>query len=563
MGVSTKKVAMQRILIVRSSEHDYEQLMDAFGQSASVQFANSFDEAVERIGKEQFDLVLSDTSNFVPLEKALVAQQASTVLEAIDQWVCVVDREGKFVWSNQQLNEVNEELRVKIVDCCLELLAAQWEADIDPASILRTRHFSLSASKDFYYEVTAAPIMTADGEIGQVAAIVADVTPARRLQRRINAIDQAGREVMRLDAQQVSKLDVSERLTLLEEKIIRFARDIMHFSNFAIYVLDKNTNKLELLINYDLPPEAAEIDLYASTEGNGITGYVATTGRSYICPDVRKDPRYLPGIVEARSSLNVPLKMQDEVMGVLNVESDQPAAFTEDDRQFAAIFCRYIAIALNTFDLLITERAATTGKLANNVQIEIAAPLNDIITDATTLMEDYIGHDDLRRRLQAICDNVMKAKQSVKDVAAPTRGLLGSKTPTLPHDPVLTGKIVLVADDEDAIRDTIAEVLLSYGCDVETAHDGVQAVSMLAERSYDLVLTDIKMPGKNGYEVFAAAKNRNADCPVILMTGFGYDPNHSIIRARQEGLSAVLFKPFKVDQLINELRSAIGAKTTS
>ncbi len=123
--------------------------MDAFGESASVQFANSFDEAVERIGKERFDLVLSDTSNFVPLEKALVAQQASTVLEAIDQWVCVVDREGKFVWSNQQLSEINEELRVKIVDCCLELLAAQWEADIDPASILRTRHFSLSASEDF------------------------------------------------------------------------------------------------------------------------------------------------------------------------------------------------------------------------------------------------------------------------------------------------------------------------------------------------------------------------------------------------------------------------------
>ncbi len=71
------------------------------------------------------------------------------------------------------------------------------------------------------------------------------------------------------------------------------------------------------------------------------------------------------------------------------------------------------------------------------------------------------------------------------------------------------------------------------------------------------------MPGKNGYDVFAATKNRNSDCPVILMTGFGYDPNHSIIRARQEGLSAVLFKPFKVDQLINEVRTAIGAKTTS
>jgi AmiR/NasT family two-component response regulator len=47
------------------------------------------------------------------------------------------------------------------------------------------------------------------------------------------------------------------------------------------------------------------------------------------------------------------------------------------------------------------------------------------------------------------------------------------------------------------------------------------------------------------------------------MTGFGYDPNHSIIRARREGLSAVLFKPFKVDQLISELRSALQAQVTS
>ncbi len=565
--MNAEKIAVRRILIVRSSARDCQPILDALGfkdppdDNAAIQIADSFAEAVERISKEKFDLVVSDTSNFIPLEKALVAQQASTVLEAIGQCVCVVDREGKFVWSNERLADLSEETSTKVVDCCLELLASQWEANLDPASILRTRHFSLSVSGDQYYEVTAAPIMSADGQIEHVAVVIADVTPARRLQRKINAIDQAGRELVRLDAQQVSGLDVSERLALLEEKIIRFTRDLMHFNNFAIYVLDKSTNKLELLVNYDLPPESVAVDLYASTEGNGITGYVASTGRSYICPDVKKDPRYLPGIDEAQSSLTVPLRLHDEILGVLNVESHQPAAFTEDDRQFAEIFGRYIAIALNTFDLLVTERVTTTGKLASDVQTEIAAPLNDIITDATTLMEDYIGHDDLRHRLQAICDNVMKAKQAVKEVAQPSGGLLGTKKPSLPRDEVLAGRKILVADDEDAIRDTISEVLISYGCEVETAHDGVQAVCLLAERSYDLVLSDIKMPGKSGYEVFAAAKERNSNCPVILMTGFGYDPNHSIIRARQEGLSAVLFKPFKVDQLLSEIRSALIAKT--
>jgi DNA-binding NtrC family response regulator len=65
------------------------------------------------------------------------------------------------------------------------------------------------------------------------------------------------------------------------------------------------------------------------------------------------------------------------------------------------------------------------------------------------------------------------------------------------------------------------------------------------------------MPMKNGYEVFAAARDANPNTAVILMTGFGYDPNHSIVRARKEGLSAVLFKPFKVDQLVEEIHAAL------
>jgi DNA-binding NtrC family response regulator len=81
---------------------------------------------------------------------------------------------------------------------------------------------------------------------------------------------------------------------------------------------------------------------------------------------------------------------------------------------------------------------------------------------------------------------------------------------------------------------------------------------MLERRHFDIILADIRMPHKNGYEVFGAAKDKHAETCVILMTGFGYDPNHSIVRARQEGLSAVLFKPFKVDQLLTELRAAMG-----
>ena len=76
-------------------------------------------------------------------------------------------------------------------------------------------------------------------------------------------------------------------------------------------------------------------------------------------------------------------------------------------------------------------------------------------------------------------------------------------------------------------------------------------------RAFDVILTDIQMPGMSGLELLGVVRAYDLDVPVILMTGFGYDPNHSIVRASQEGLQAVLFKPFKVEQLLSEVRKAL------
>jgi DNA-binding NtrC family response regulator len=117
-----------------------------------------------------------------------------------------------------------------------------------------------------------------------------------------------------------------------------------------------------------------------------------------------------------------------------------------------------------------------------------------------------------------------------------------------------------VVDDEELIRQTIRDVLGQYGCTVEIAGDGASAKEMIACCRYDLVISDIRMPGASGYEVFAAAKAACCDTKVILITGFGYDPHHSIVRANKEGLSSVLMKPFKVKQLLDECRNAFTPK---
>lgn len=507
-------------------------------------------------GGEQVDAIVASGGDLGALRSAWSGEPSAKILEVLEQGAAILEADGRVSWSNQRLAGMPAEAVRRAVEGCRGMTTPPPGSD---RPVMRRRRFTVSTEDDRHFEVVATPLIEDSDRPPRVAVVISDVTVSRRLQRTIDAIDAAGAELVRLDAERVAALDAHERLKLLEQKIIRYTRDLLHFDNFAIRLLDRETNRLELVLHSGLTPEAQNVELYAEPEGNGICGYVAATGRSYICPRVEEDPRYVIGIERAASSLTVPIRLQDQVIGVFNVESDRPAAFTEDDRQLAEIFARYVGMALYILDLLIVERSATTGRLADDVAAEIAGPLNDIMTDATTLIEDYIGHDDLRKRLQSIVESVGRIRQAIKQVARPTTGLLG-RTPEAPgRDPLLAGRRVLVADDEESIRETIAGVLTRLGCEVDTARDGDAAVAMIESYDYDLVLSDIRMPGKNGYQIFAAARDRNANTRVILMTGFGYDPNHSIIAARREGLSAVLFKPFKCDQLLDEIRAALGA----
>ncbi|MBC8144881.1 MAG: GAF domain-containing protein, partial [bacterium] len=317
-----------------------------------------------------------------------------------------------------------------------------------PPFTSRSKRYALTIEDQQFLEMIASPVISPNGQVVQTVAVVWDATGTRRLQQKIDAIDKAGRELVRLEADAMSKMNVQERLKLLQDKIISFTRDLMHFDHFAIRLLDRKSNKLELVISVGLPHEALSIDLFSEPEGNGISGYVAATGRSYICPDVERDPRYVTGLDHAKSSLTVPLRLHDKTIGIFNIESRQRAAFNEDDRQFAEIFGRYVAIALNILDLMVVERAGTAHKVADDVCSEAAGPLNDIASDANALMDDYIGHDELRHKLQAILENVATIRKSMRQAAEGPNTILGAKDVKESDDPVLQDAEVLVADDE-------------------------------------------------------------------------------------------------------------------
>ena len=556
--------ARNKVLVLSGQAGSHGPTVEALRATCDVVEAASIDQAINALRNEHFAAVYSDSADFLPLERALVSQQASLILNTIGEGVCIVDGEGRCNWMNKKMQAWPARVHEKIRRTCQEAFAlfstqvSPQTADAPPFS--RAKKYALNIEDQQHLELVASPVINPGGNVVQVVAVVWDATGTRRLQQKIDAIDKAGRELVRLEADALSKMNVGQRLKVLEEKIISFTRELMHFDHFAIRLLDRKSNKLEMVISAGLPNEALNIELFAQMEGNGISGFVAATGRSYICPDVERDPRYVTGLEQAKSSLTVPLRLHDKVIGIFNIESRQRAAFNEDDRQFAEIFGRYVAIALNILDLMVVERAGTAHKVADDVNAEVAGPLNDITSDATALMDDYIGHDDLRNKLQAILDNVSTIRKSLKQAAEGPNTVIGANDIKEEDDPVLSGAEVLVADDDPNIRTTISDVLRKYHANVTIAANGAEAIRELERREFDLVISDIKMPDKTGYDVFAAARRVSQTVPVILMTGFGYDPNHCIVRASQEGLQAVLFKPFKVQQFLSEVRKALQAQ---
>jgi CheY-like chemotaxis protein len=239
------------------------------------------------------------------------------------------------------------------------------------------------------------------------------------------------------------------------------------------------------------------------------------------------------------------------------------AAFDDEDRFFAEIFGRYVALALNILDMLVVERRTTNRRVATNVLGEINGPMETIRKAAEAI---EVGADARTTELaERILDAVSSVNHRIEAATSGPQTILGVEEVMREGqpDPVLAGKRILVADDEAAIRETIREVLEQKGCQVAMfssggpAIDRVRAEAAIGQR-FDLVVSDVRMPDRNGYEVFKAVKDADPRTPVILMTGFGYDPHHSIVRCSQEGLHCFLFKPFQVTQLLEEVRKALA-----
>ena len=175
-------------------------------------------------------------------------------------------------------------------------------------------------------------------------------------------------------------------------------------------------------------PEIAALKLKAEPTNNGISGWVASQGKPYYCPDARNDPLNITGASNALSCYTVPLMDLGKVIGVMSIESERPDAFSEDDRATFLEFGQEISAALHTLWLLSTQskRGPKPVSRSNWCRVSWALPIDDILNHASARYVIVLA--TIRLLLQvstSFCNRLAKSRELSR------RQLLLSKAMTL------------------------------------------------------------------------------------------------------------------------------------
>lgn len=116
---------------------------------------------------------------------------------------------------------------------------------------------------------------------------------------------------------------------------------------------------------------------------------------------------------------------------------------------------------------------------------------------------------------------------------------------------------ILLADDDPSVREFVKRALVHQGHTVTSADDGSQALSCLEHDAYDLLITDVVMPGIDGIELSERATERCPDMKILVITGYADQQQRAAVS--KGGIDSILIKPFTLQQICSAANEALSA----
>lgn len=365
-----------------------------------------------------------------------------------------------------------------------------------------------------FYEMIAAPFTSSSGE-QQFLVDVQDVTETTRDDRRLEGLSEARADLYRLLDEAVSlSLTREQRVAKLKNLIQRHMRATLRYDVYEMRLLEP-TKKLTPFLSIGMPPNAQERVLYASPSKNGVTGYVASSGEDYICDDVKNDLNYIEGAIDAASSLTLPVLYLTQVIGVVNIESRTPNAFTRRDVRFLKLYLADLAQILRRLELLETETVHARGECAQELRELFFAASADVVGSAferRVQKRPQTEAEELETNgyIQGVRDASRRLRPTVKRLTNKWigRSIEPPKNAALLEE-LQNNRVLLVARDRRFLEFYV-DLFELYGLVVDVATNTSVALAMTRTFEYDFILCERNPDGEYFTEEEKdSAKGRN------------------------------------------------------
>ncbi len=366
-------------------------------------------------------------------------------------------------------------------------------------------------NEERFYEMVATPFVSPSGD-PQFLVAIQDVTETARDDRRLQRLSKTRAELyLLLDQAARQGLSLEKRMEKLKALIKKHMRATLLYDVYEMRLLEQN-KELTPFLSIGMPPDAKERFLYASPSKNGVTGYVASSGEPYICDDVKNDPYYIEGAIDAASSITLPILYLNEVAGVVNVESRSPNAFTRRDVRFLELYLSDLAQVLHRLKLLETETARVRDECAQELRDHFFGASADVVSAAFERRSQKRPQNEAeeiatRSYAQGVRDAIRRVKPSVKRLTNKWSQRSLAAPPDAAQFEELQNRRVLLVDRDLRFLASCVDAFEPYGLVVDVATDSNVALAMLQTLEYDAVVSELNPDG----EYFTAEEKESAN----------------------------------------------------
>jgi PAS domain S-box-containing protein len=315
-------------------------------------------------GKKVLQAVVRDITERKQAEQALAEERRllRTVIDSVPDYVFVKDRESRFVINNMAhlqhaLGMASQEEAIGKTDFDIfpRELAEQYYADeqevVRTGQPLRTREEPIveqGTGSEKWLSSTKVPLYDSHGEIVGLVGISRDITVPKRLEQQIQASLERRSLQVQISTQVAQEIAAAPGLDELFRRVVTLIKERFGYYHAQIFRYEPNLEAVVLVSGYGEAGRKMLAKGHRMRMGRGVVGTAAASGQPVLVVDVAQDKDWTPNpdLPETRAELAVPIKLHDQVLGILDVQSDQLGALTEDDQLLLVGLCGQIAIAI-------------------------------------------------------------------------------------------------------------------------------------------------------------------------------------------------------------------------